>query len=155
MLIEILVIILGVVLINISLFTGGDGLSKLTYCLDFPTLVCILGMSLPILARRGAWRDLLRAFRMLKKTFVCTLAELKRTKEAVELMQKQILYAGIITAILGLIYLLSQLTDLSQLGPYLAVTILAVLYTAVLELLLLPLQHEVKSRIVDYMEGED
>ena len=35
-----------------------------------------------------------------------------------------------------------------------AVAIISVLYTAVLELLLLPVQVEIKGRIIDYMEGE-
>lgn len=92
---------------------------------------------------------------MLKRTYVCSLGDLKRTKEAVELMQKQVMYGGVIIMIMGIIYLLAMVNNPASVGPALAVAVLSILYTAVLELLLLPLQHEVGRRIIDYMEGED
>lgn len=155
MIIEILIIIMGVLLMNFSLISNGGGLHNLVYCIDFPTLICILVLSLPILIRKGMWRDFFRAFSMLKKTFVCTLGDLKRTKEAVAMMQKQVLYAGIVTSAMGIVYVLGQLDDLSGLGPCMAVVVLSILYMAILELLMLPLQYEVKQRLITYMEADD
>lgn len=155
MVIEILIIIAGFLIMNFTLVTGGGGLSNLTYCLDFPTIICILILSLPILIRRGMWRDFFRAFCLLKKTYVCTLGDLKRSKEAVELMQKQVLYAGIVSSTMGIVYVLGRISDMAQIGPCMAVVVLSILYMAVLELILLPLQHEVRSRIIAYMEEED
>lgn len=152
MIIEILIIIVGFLFMNIH---SSGGLASLYFCIDVPTFLCILVFSLPMLLRRGMWQDFLRAFRLLRKTYVCSLGDLKRTKQAVELIQKQVLYGGVVVMIMGIIYLLAQLNDPSMMGPSLAVAVLAVLYTAVLELLLLPLQHEVSLRIIDYMEGED
>lgn len=155
MLIEIIIIIVGILLMNFTVISDGGGLGALVYCFDIPTLICLLVLSLPILFRRGLWRDFFRAFRLLKKTYVCSLADLKRTKEAVALMQKQVLYAGIIVSTMGIIYVLGYLSDLQHLGPCMAVVVLSILYMAVLELLLLPLQYEVKQRLITYMEMED
>ncbi len=152
MIIQILIIIVGFLFMNLS---SAEGLESISFCIDIPTLLCILVFTLPVLLRRGMWQDFMRAFRMLKRTYVCSLGDLKRTKEAVELMQKQVMYGGVIVMIMGIIYLLAMVNNPASVGPALAVAVLSILYTAVLELLLLPLQHEVGRRIIDYMEGED
>lgn len=51
--------------------------------------------------------------------------------------------------LLSLITMLGNLSDLASVGPNFAVTILTMLYALVLEMLLLPLQLEVKRRIID------
>ena len=53
-----------------------------------------------------------------------------------------------------MLYLLSVLSEPEQLGPYLAITLLSGFYAVVIEMLLLPLQIEVKRRIIDYIEEE-
>lgn len=143
----------------------------LTRLLDAPTLICILLLSLPLLFRKGMGKDFLRAIPMQfknhyifnrnegklvleKKTTVYSLAQMKRSLDAVEFMQKQILYSGILVVILPAIFMLSRLDDISALGPNVAVTLIAVLYTTILELLLLPLQVDIKRRIINYMEEE-
>lgn len=40
-------------------------------------------------------------------------------------------------------------------GPHMAVALLSFFYSAIMELLLLPLQLEAKRRIVNYMDKED
>ena len=70
------------------------------------------------------------------------------------MMQKQILYAGIIVSFQGFFALLHSLDDLATIGPNTSVALLAVFYMAIFELLMLPLQIEAKRRIVDYIELE-
>ena len=41
-----------------------------------------------------------------------------------------------------------------ELGPNVAVILLTAFYVAIFEMLLLPVQLEVKRRIIDYMEAE-
>ena len=117
-------------------------------------MICIFVFCIPILLRNGLWKDFIRAIKLMKKTYTCRLSELKRTLDAVELMQKQVLYAGIISTIAPFIYILHRLSEPAQIGPNISVALIVVLYTAILELLLLPLQVEVKKRIIDYMEEE-
>lgn len=70
----------------------------------------------------------------------------------VEMVQKQVGYAGILSILLTVIHILRMLSRPSSLGPLCAVAILTVLYAVVIEMLLLPLQLEVKRRIIDYVE---
>ncbi len=170
MIMEFLIIVIASIFL--ASYSGEAGIGNVIALLDLPTLLCIAMLSVPLLFRRGMGKDFLRAFKMqvkcywifsrdeeknlrfIKKTDTFTLGEMKRSLDAVEFMQKQILYGGIISMILPLIFVLAYLDALEKIGPNVAVTLLSVFYTAVLELLLLPLQVEVKRRIVNYMEEE-
>ncbi len=68
------------------------------------------------------------------------------------MLQKQVVYAGIMAMLLTFITIMRQLSDLATLGPNLAVAILTVLYATIIEMLLLPLHLEVKRQIINYME---
>ena len=70
------------------------------------------------------------------------------------MMQKQIWYAGILTMMVSIIYVMINISDPSLLGPNIAVSVLTMFYTVILEMLLLPLQLEVKRRIINYMDFE-
>lgn len=72
----------------------------------------------------------------------------------VELMQKQIICAGIILISFMLIVVLGFLQKPEALGSNVAVILLTAFYVAIFEILLLPVQLEVKRRIIDYMEAE-
>ncbi len=154
MMIELVTIIVTMLALAL-MYTGGQGFGlAIAGFIDIPALICILMLSLPILAKGGLWNDFTRAFRLMNKKYSCRLCEMRRTKDAVELMQKQILFAGVITTISPFIYILHNITELSLIGPNISVALIAILYTAFLELLLLPLQVEVKKRIINYMEEE-
>lgn len=155
MIIQFVTIVVAILFMAISCAMGNSLADGLLRFVDINTLLCLLLLSLPILAWSGLWKDYVRAFKLLNKNYSCRLGEMRRTKEAVGFMQKQILCAGVITTIYPLIYILGLLTDnLSELGPSVAAVFIGVLYTSILELLHLPLQMEVKRRIIDYMEEE-
>lgn len=153
MLMEIISIILGIFLLGASYF-GGEGLEmkRLLFLIDFPSLIIVLVFTVPVLLRGGMWQDFKRAWRLLKKDYTCHLSDLRRTLDVVEMMQKQVLYGGVVSVLMSLITVLGNLSDLASLGPNLAVAILSMLYALLIEMLLLPLQLEVKRRIIDYME---
>lgn len=154
MLIELIAIIVSMFLMAL-LFQGGAGSFEfLTMFLDLPSLLCILLLSLPILFKNGLFKDFIRAFKMQNKKFTCGLSDMRRSLDVVELMQKQLLYAGSVATIVPVIYVLCIVDDLALVGPNIAVSLMTVFYTAILELLLLPLQIELKRRIIDYMEEE-
>lgn len=155
MIMEIISILLGVVLLGATEYGYGDSgfkLYRLTMLLDAPSLIIILVFTVPVLFKSGVWKDFKRAWRLLKKDYTCHLSELRRTLDVVEMMQKQVIYAGIVCMLLSFINVLYCLSDLASLGPNIAVAILTMLYALLLEMLLLPLQLEVKRRIIDYME---
>lgn len=172
MIMELIIIILASIFLNFYCIDLSYGLvESLIRLLDAPTLICILFLSLPLLFRKGMGKDFLRAIPMQfknhyvfspkegklileKKTTAYSLAQMKRSLDAVEFMQKQILYSGILVVIFPAISMLSKLDDIAAIGPNTAVLLLGVLYTTILELLLLPLQVDIKRRIINYMEEE-
>lgn len=137
---------------------GSGSLGQIAYLWDLPSIVCILLIALPIFfkdgLKAGLAKDFLRAFKCMDKEYRCSFAQLRHTLDAVELMQRQILYAGCITALESFFILLHTLSDAASVGPMTNVALTGIFYTAILELLLLPLQVEVKRRIIDYMEED-
>lgn len=151
MIMEIMSIILGIFLLGAYGY-GEFTLRRYLFLMDIPSLIIILVFTVPVLFRGGVWKDFKRAWRLLRKNYSCHLSEIRRSLDVVEMMQKQVLYAGVISLLLTLILVLGMMSDLASLGPNLAVAILTMLYAMILEMLLLPLQLEAKRRIIDYME---
>lgn len=159
MIMELVSIILGVFLLGTLGYEGME-LYRISYLIDLPSMVIILILTVPVLLRGGMWKDFKRAWKLLRKNYTCHLGELRRTLDVVEMVQRQVIYAGIISLLMSLIAILHNLSDPMRLGPNMAVAILTMLYAVCFEMLLLPLQLEVKRRIIDYMEedtdgGED
>lgn len=154
MIMEIVSILLGVLILLIT--ENGVLQGGLRYTagvlFDPASLIIILVFTVPVLIRNGVWNDFKRAFLLIKKEYSCHLSELKRTQDVLEMLQRQVFCAGIVATMLTFINILHSLTELAALGPKVATAVLTVLYAAVIEMLLLPLQFEVKRRIIDYME---
>lgn len=153
MIMEVISIFLGVFLLGaIDYGSGVISPNGLVFFFDPPSLIIILVLTVPVLFKGGMWKDFLRAWKLLKRNYTCHLSEIRRSLDVVEMMQKQLVYAGIISMLISLVHILGMLSDLASLGPNLAVAILTMLYALILEMLLLPLQMEAKRRIIDYME---
>ena len=152
MIMEIIGIFISLLILIIGLQTNwGSGLA---WILDPPTLLCMFVLTFPVLLKEGLGKDFIRAFKLLRKQYKCSFSELRHALDVVEMMQKQILCAGVIVSFQGLFMLLHSLSDIASIGPNTSVALLAVFYTAIFELLMLPLQIEVKRRIVDYIEQD-
>lgn len=158
MIMEIVSILLGILILLVAegSFLQGGGLLRVARELYDPlSLVIIFVFTVPVLIRGGVWKDFKRAFLLLKRGYYCHLSELRRTQDVLEMVQRQIVCAGIASMLLVLINVLHSLAELSSLGPKLAVAILTIFYATIIEMLLLPLQMEVKRRIIDYMELDE
>lgn len=157
MIMEIVSIMLGILILLVT--EGGffqEGLRNIANVLvDLPSLIIILVFTVPVLIRNGVWKDFKRAFFLLKKGYACHLSELKRTQDVLEMLQRQVFCAGIVAMLLTFINIMRSLSDLASLGPNMAVAVMTVLYATVIEMLLLPLQLEVKRRIIDFMELDE
>lgn len=157
MIMEIVSIMLGILILLAT--EGGffqEGLRNIANVLvDLPSLIIILVFTVPVLIRNGVWKDFKRAFFLLKKGYACHLSELKRTQDVLEMLQRQVFCAGIVAMLLTFINIMRSLSDLASLGPNMAVAVMTVLYATVIEMLLLPLQLEVKRRIIDFMELDE
>lgn len=151
MIMEIISIMVGIILL-VTYGYGEISPRRFLFLMDVPSLIIILIFTVPVLFRGGVWKDFKRAWRLLRKDYSCHLSEIRRSLDVVEMLQKQVLYAGVISLLLTLILILGMLSDLASLGTNLAVAILTMLYAMIIEMLLLPLQLEAKRRIIDYME---
>lgn len=154
MIMEMISIVAGMTFLMLMTYTGGDKTFSLAWIIDFPTLLIMIIFVVPVLMRGGLWKDFKRAFKLLKKDFACHLSELRRTKDVLEMMQKQIWYAGILIMMVSIMYVMFNISDPSLLGPNIAVTVLTMFYVAIFEMMLLPLLLEVKRRIINYMDLE-
>lgn len=122
--------------------------------LDLPTLLTLLFFAVPPLIASGLWRDFLRAF-FINPESNYSVSQLKRCLEAVSMMQRLLLAACFISALISSITVLCTLDDLSRLGPTVAVIILSGLYTVILEFILMPIRSAIQIAILNEMELDE
>ena len=127
---------------NIFMNMGTKGLEMFTNFFDLPAMLLLLLLVVPMLVVSGSGRDY-------------PIRCLKRSLEAVQLVQKLILYSSMISSIIAFVTILTCLEDTATLGPCLAVAILIVFYAAILELFLIPVKAKVQNAITDLMDVED
>ena len=149
LLLEVLIVFV-IFLFEIWITGGGQGIHNY---IDMPSLLIILLITIPSLCISGLGKDFLRAFSIGKKPY--PLRQLKRSMEAVEMVQKLILCASGFSAVVATVMILSRLDDPAVIGPNLAVVILSVFYMIILEVLLLPLKAHVQNAVTDLMDVED
>ena len=140
--------------LSLLLLISNDGADFVDMYVDIPALVLIMLLTLPVFIGSGLWKDFLRAFVLNREEGAWKLVELKRTLEAVELIQKLLVYAACLIFMFQTVSVLYSMDVLSSLGPKLAMMLRSGVYVAVLELLLAPLKLETKKRIIDFMEEE-
>ena len=125
---------------------------------DAPAGLMLLVFVLPALLLRGMWKDLIRAVKLQKKSYTCSLNEMKKAQYTVEFLRKNLLWGGVIIILLGLMSILltlpNDVDDWWGLGIGLTINTIPLLYVAMLEFLLLPLEVVVKRRILEFMEEE-
>ncbi len=151
MLIELLALGAGCLLIA-SFSCQGNLLEGLTWFFDMPSLLLLLIFAVPVMCVCGSWKDFIRVFSLHKKGAHFTMSELKKILLAVELLQKLVMYAGLLVVIESMVIVLTNITSPEVLGPNLAVGLLVILYVAIIEILLLPLNVVTQKKIADYME---
>jgi flagellar motor component MotA len=86
------------------------------------------------------------------------MIELSRTEIALRLAIKLLLFSGLLGSIIGMISILSSLSNMNHLGQNLAVSFLTVLYSVLIVFILLPVQAKVKAMILtmdkEYIDEE-
>lgn len=126
------------------------------WLIDPPTLLMIVVCVLPAFLVCGMWKDFIRAVKLQKKSYTCSLNEMKKARYAVSFLQKNLIWGGSIITLIGLMNLLLCVpdNDWQALCPALSVAEIPLIYVAMLEFLLLPLEIVVKRRILEFMEEE-
>lgn len=151
-LISIITVILGIGLLNLF---SGDPISGVTYFLDAVSFVMLGILTVPMLISSGLVKDFNNAFRLsMSKNKISSMGEVKRAIEAVNLVMKVVLVAGVFIATCLFVIMLHELDAPETLGPKTAIAILSLVYALAINLFLLPLKSRLKMRLQDYMEEE-
>lgn len=120
---------------------------------DLPSIIVILAFCIPMLMASGLLPDLLRSFRIMgQKVNTWSLLELRKTDIALKLAVRLLLLSGILGSLIGIIGLASSLTNMSRLGPNVAVALLTLFYSLLLILMLMPIQARVKAIMITMSE---
>lgn len=132
---------------------GREGINSFSNFIDVPTMVILLIFTVPVLFASGMAEDFAMAFQMGKKQ--CSLVQMKKTLEAVKLLQRLVLCGAGFTTMISLLFILHMLDEPAAFGPNLAVAILAVFYGIIIESLLIPLSAYVQNHITEAMHVEE
>ena len=122
---------------------------------DFPSLLVILGVTVPILLASGLLPDLGKGFRLMTaRENPFSLFELKRIRQACHLTQRVLPLAGVMGTLVGLVGMLTHLDDPTKIGPAVAMSLLTFIYAVVMLFVILPIRAKTET-IIDTMEEAD
>jgi len=137
---------IGIFIFLALLIGAGSFSSSITSYIDFPSIVLIIGFTIPIMMASGLLSDFLKGFKLMgQNENPYTSIELKRMLIANKLGISLILISAIMGTIMGGIAILTNVSDMSMLGPSFAVAILTTFYALVLTVVLLPIQAKIKA----------
>lgn len=152
--VEVASLLVGIVLLCLSTYKMLFDFWLMERYVNLLILLLLLLLTLPTIIAGGFWKDFTRVLSRHQPEQGWKLYELKRSLDAIDLIQKQLCYAAVMIVMFQLIGILYNMSEPSMLGPSMANILMTGFYTAIMELLLMPLKVEVKKRIADYMEEE-
>ncbi len=138
------VFIIAIVLLNAS----GGNLGMALLLVDTPSLVIVVFPVIFILIFAGLWGDYTRAYKFAMGNKEYTTKELKASVLALDLSIKITAITGGIGTVIGVMFSLANLTDLSYLGVYLTVIIITVLYALVFNLIQMPIRTNIQKELI-------
>ncbi len=114
--------------------------------IDFPSLVAVLGLTMPILMASGLMPDFINGFRLMgARENPFTAVELRRIEQANRLALRALLLSGLLGTGVGVVGLLSQAPEGPELMAGLSVALLTTLYAVALGFIILPVQARVRA----------
>lgn len=121
--------------------------------IDMASIVLLVLFTVPILFASGMAKDFVMVFQVGKKP--CSLAQMKKSLEAIKMMQRLVLCGAGFTTLIEITIILHMLDEPSTIGPNMAVAILVDLYGLIIEAVLIPLSAYVQNHITDAMNVEE
>lgn len=114
--------------------------------IDIPSLLVIVGLTLPLIFASGLFNDFIRGFAIMNHTTnKYTAIELKRSLEAMKLAMTGIILSGILGTLVAFVAICHGDFAKEMLMPYLGVASLTTLYALVFLMILLPIISRIKS----------
>lgn len=146
-----LISVVTVIVVSGLLLLMGRG--DVMWFIDLPSLLIILLFDGMLLFGAGLVKDFNNAFRMgFGKGGKEGLSEIKRAIEAVALVRKTTLAAGVFSMVFSFILAMRYLADPARIGPTLAVAGLTLLYALAIELILLPLEARLRLKLQNLLQ---
>lgn len=138
--------------IIVSAFMIGITNGGIIYLIDLPSIIALLLVAIPMLIGSGLFKDFNNAFVLVMKPKKnVQLKEVKRAIEAVELVMKCLLYTGVFVALISIIVIMHDFTEMEYIGPNLAVAVLTMIYSLFINLILLPVKVKLKTMMIDML----
>lgn len=145
-----LILLVAVFVFNVLVTSGVRGFS---WYLDIPSIVLMFVFLVPGLMVMGEWKNFVKAFSVGIKPY--SLLELKSIIGAIGVAQKLVICSALLSIIIAGVAALGCISDLSLIGPNLAICFLSGLYAVIIEFFLLPLKLNAEKRMNEEMDLED
>ena len=146
-----LIIVVAVIVVT-SIFCAGIYFPMANF-IDFPTMILLLLFVIPSIIVSGRGKSFLQAFSIGKKEY--RLMEMKKSLEAVKLVEKFVLCGTLLCLVVTLIVILHTLMDPSAIGPNVAIALVSIFYCVILEFFLVTIEAHVQNAVIDAMNIED
>ena len=139
-------------------FLSQGSFSMIGYFIDLPGLIFLALLVIPAVCISGFGKGL--AISMHKNSEV-TLLQLNKSIEAVKLVQKLLIYAGVFISLFSFVVVVQVMPDAVQysaqeymqvFGNNFAVAILPLMYALVFSLLLLPVSAVLQRKKIEYIQ---
>ena len=114
------------------------GVKSLAWFIDMPSVLIPLGITLFVLIASESIWDFRQAFAIVYGKREYGNEQIKTSWHAMKTVLFTIPFAGIFTFIVGVVAIIQHITDMTMLGPNLAVAILSLFYCCMIEILLIP-----------------
>ena len=122
--------------------------STLNNFIDIPSIIVVLGFSIPIVMAAGLLSDFIKGFKLMReKVNPFSLLEVKRILLSVQLMIKMMLLSGVVGTMSALIVIFYKFTTIETLIYHMSVAIITLFYALILIILLLPIEAKAKAVI--------
>lgn len=127
---------------------GGYG--AISYFIDAPIFIYVVGMTIVVMSIAGVLKDFLKAFPLAMKKIASTdIHQLKKSLLAVKTAVVTINVVGLLSFGIGVVTILTKLTDPTVIGPHVLVASLSVMYGLVVTLLLIPVYMRLKGKLIE------
>jgi hypothetical protein len=123
--------------------------SSLLLFVDIPSLILILGFTLPILTASGLFGDFVRSFKLItSRENSASRFELNRMLLANQLAMVMFIISGVLGTIIGGISILNFSEIGENIFPSVAVSLITTLYGLIFVILLIPVRAKLKAIIL-------
>lgn len=123
--------------------------SSLLLFVDIPSLILILGFTLPILTASGLFGDFVRSFKLItSRENTASRFELNRMLLANQLAMVMFIFSGVLGTIIGGISILNFSEIGENIFPSVAVSLITTLYGLIFVILLIPVRAKLKAIIL-------